>query len=478
MRGSRWLLVSALLGMLASRVVAEDWPQFRGINCSSVSSSKNLPIEFSHKDKVRWVVPAGEGLSCPVVVAGKVYTTSMTTAKKHAVSCHDALNGSLVWKKELDVGKLPRITPPNSHASATPACDGKRVYLHFSTIGLVALDAADGKEVWRHPLPRPAYLMDWGTANSPIVWRDTVYLSLDDDLLPYVVAVDAATGKQRWKTGRPDMLGGYATPVLCTAGGRTDLVASGTGRLIGYDPETGKEIWTCRSLLRTMMTSPVVKDDVIYVTCQSYGDSGRTLKFALLEWLDTNQDGKLSKDELPKEFWEKFDQSDKNKDGFLTGDEIETAFQHPSNMVGGGRIVQAVRGGGKGDVTKTHLLWNDVKSKAPSNLSSPLVLGSRLYLVKAGGLASCFDAAKGKAVWEMQRLENLGDYFASPVAGDGKIYMAARNGFVVVLEDGPEMRVLALNDMNGEILATPAIADGCLFIRTKDKLYCVSNSTK
>jgi outer membrane protein assembly factor BamB len=452
---------------------AEDWPQFRGPNGSGVATSKNLPIEFSHTEKVRWSVPIGDGLSSPIVVAGKVYTTSMTPAKKLTVQCHDAATGKEIWKQEFATGALPRITPPNSHASSTPACDGQRVYVYFSTIGLLALDAKDGHEVWRHPLPRPAYLMDWGAGNSPIVWHDTVFFCLDDDLMPYVIAVDAATGKQRWKTMRPDMLAGYAIPVMCAANGRTDLVIAGTGKMQGYDPGTGKLIWTCNTLLRTIMTSPVVKDDVIYIGVQSYGDSARTLKFALMEWLDTNQDGKLAKNEVPKEFWEQFDRSDKNQDGLLSGEEIDSAFQHPSNMAGGGRIVQAIRGGGTGDVTKTHLVWSTT-TKAASNLSSVLVCGHRLYVVKAGGLASCFDTSSGKALWELQRLDNFGDYYASPVAADGKIYMAGRNGFVVVLEDGPEMRVLASNDMNGEILATPAIADGRIYIRTKEKLFCVA----
>src|SRR5262249_9496589 len=276
-------------------------------------------------------------------------------------------------------------------------------------------------------------------------------------------------GSERWKTPRSDMLAGYAVPVLCTANGRTDIVVAGTGRLQGYDPATGKERWRCNTLLRTVMTSPVEKDGVIYVAVQSYGDEKRILKYALLEWMDTNQDGKLTKDEVPKEFHEKFDQSDKNKDGVLSGDELDTAFQHPSNMVGGGNTVQAVKGGGSGDVTKTHLLWN-VTKPLPSNLTSPLVSGDRLFVVKAGGLSSCLDTAAGKPYWQKERIDNLGDYYAAPVAGDGKIYVAGRNGFVVVLAEGSTLQVLARNDMGGEILATPAIADGRLYVRTREKL--------
>jgi outer membrane protein assembly factor BamB len=463
------------------RLAAEDWPQFRGPNSSGVAAStKPLPTRFSEKENVRWQVTLGDGIASPVVSRGRVFATAMTGPQQFSVFCLDAASGQLAWRRDLAIGSsLPRITPPNSHASSTPATDRERVYVYLSTLGLLAFNAADGKPAWHLPLPRPAYLMDWGAAASPIVYRDMVIFCQDDDLTPYLLAVDKHTGKVRWRTERPEMLAGYAMPVLCHAGGRTDLVVAGTGKLKGYDPATGRELWTCNTLLRTIMTSPVVHDGVIYLAVQSYGDEARTIRYALLEWLDTNQDRKLSKDELPREFWERFDKADTKHKGYLEGEEIDRAFQSPTNMVGGGNIVQAIRGGGTGDVTKTHVLWNLTKTKAPSNLSSPLFLQgradgvSRLFLVKAGGLSSCFDAATGKALWELKRIRNLGEYYASPVAGDGKIYVAGKNGFVVVLADGPRLTILAKNDMGGECLATPAIADGRLFIRTREKLFCV-----
>lgn len=455
-------------------VTAEDWPQFRGVNASSVSTSKNLPTEFSHTDKVAWLAELGDGVSCPIVVAGRLYNTGMTAPTTLSVFCHDAATGKQLWKTDLETGKLPRITPPNSHASSTPCCDGKRVYVHFSTLGLLAFDVADGKEVWRHELPLPAYLMDWGAATSPIVYKDTVLFCQDDDLNPFLLCVDAATGKEKWKTLRSDMLGGYSVPVLCEVDGQTDIVVAGSGMMKGYDPETGKERWTCNTMLRTIMTSPVVKDGIIYVAVQSYGDSTRTLKFALLEWLDTNQDGKLARDEIPKEFHARFDTSDKNKDGFIEGTELDTAFQSPNNQVGGGNIIQAIKGGGKGDVTRTHVLWN-LNNRAPSNLASPLVVNDKLFVVKKGGLSSCFNVSEGKTHWELKRIGNLGDYYSSPVAADGKIFVTGENGFLVVLEDGPEMKILAKNDMGGSCIATPAIADGRIFIRTREKIFCIAN---
>lgn len=183
-------------------------------------------------------------------------------------------------------------------------------------------------------------------------------MNLDDDLNPYLIAFDKTTGDVRWRSPRPEMLGGYATPVFCEVDGRTDLVVAGTGKLKGYDPENGEERWSCNSLLRTIMTTPAVHKDKIYVSVQSYGDTQRVLKYALLQWSDTNQDGKLAREEVNEAFWDKFDKGDSDEDGFLVDDEIDQAFQSPDNMVGGGNIIQAIRGGGEGDVTSTHMVWN------------------------------------------------------------------------------------------------------------------------
>ena len=470
------LIVVWLVGLLPTLPVvsAEDWPQFRGINSSGVSSSKNLPEEFSEEENVLWKAELGEGISSPVVAAGRIFNTAMTGPKTFTVFAHDAMTGKPLWRKDLATGDLPRITPPNSHASSTPTADNERVYVYFSTLGLLAFDAKTGAEVWKHPLAKPAYLMDWGAASSPMLHGDSLYFCLDDDLTPYLLCLDRRTGKTHWKTARPDMLAGYAVPVVCTADGQTDIVVAGSGKMKGYDPATGSERWTCNTLVRTIMTTPVVKDGIIYVAVQSYGDSSRTLKYALLEWMDTNQDGKLSKREVAPEFQDKFDDSDKDKDGFLAGDELDTAFQSRSNQVGGGNIIQAIRGGGKGDVTKTHLLWN-VNKPLPSNLTSPLVTENRLLVVKAGGLSSCLDTATGKIHWERERINNFGDQYASPVAADGKIFIAGRNGFVIVLADSGELEILAKNDMGGEIIATPAIANDRLYIRTRDMIFCIGS---
>ena len=457
---------------LTAQLNADDWTQFRGPNATGVSAEKDLPTEFSSEDNVVWSKKLGRGIASPVIANGKTFITEMADDKTFVILAYDSETGDQLWRKAYEVSGLPEITSPNEHASSTPATDGDRVYVYFSTLGLLALDARNGEQIWQRKVDMPYYLLGWGPANSPIIHDDMVIFNIDDDLDAFLMAVDKYTGKLRWRTPRPEMLGGFATPVVCKANGRTDIVMAGSGKMKGYDPKTGKQVWTCDSLLRTIMTTPVVQGENIYMSVQSYGDTERVLKYALLQWRDTNQDGKLQRSELEKAFHKKFDKGDKNKDGVLVDTEIDVAFQAPTNMVGGGNIIQSIRGGGTGNVTKTHLEWN-LDSKSPSNIASPLVYDNRLFVVKKGGISAAFDIADGKTVWTKKRIRNLGNYYASPIAGDGKIYVTGENGFIVVLKAGPTAEVLAKNDMGDSCVATPAISNGHLYIRTLNGVYCV-----
>ncbi|MEO2031130.1 MAG: PQQ-binding-like beta-propeller repeat protein [Planctomycetaceae bacterium] len=453
---------------------AEDWPQFRGPNASGIAAeSEHPPIEFSTEHNVKWSAEPGKGVACPIIADGRCFITTMSSADTFAVLGFDAASGEQLWTTSFDAGELPEITPPNEHASSTPASDGERVFVHFSTIGLIALNAKTGEELWRHPLPVPFYLLGWGAANSPIIYRDMVLFNLDDDLNSYLIALDVESGDMRWKTDRPEMLGGYAVPVLCTANGRTDVVVAGSGKLKGYDPDTGRELWTCNSLLRTIMTTPVVDDDRMYITSQSYGDTDRVLKFALLQWRDTDQDGRLAKNELEAAFHEKFDKGDHDGDGFLVDDEIDDAFQAKTNRVGGGNIIQAVRGGGDGDVTDTHMIYN-LDHQTPSNIASPLAYDGRLLMVKKGGISAAFDLQDGSTLWMKKRIRNFGNYYASPIAAGDRIYVPGENGRIVVLKSGPTLEVLARNDVGDSLVATPAIADDRIYVRTLNRVYCFS----
>jgi outer membrane protein assembly factor BamB len=473
---------------------ADDWPQFRGPNCSGIAASNaSLPLDFSATDNVAWSQTLGDGIGSPVVSAGRVFVSSMEGKETVRLSCFDAASGKKLWSRDLATGPLAEIHQTNSHASTTAAADAERVYFYFSTLGMMAFDAPSGESVWHTKLPVPYFVFKWGPGVSPTLCDDKVIFLQDDDLNPALYALDRKTGEIAWKDERHDMAVNYSHPIVCETGSAKELIVAGTGKLIGYDLASGERLWFARTLLRNIKTTPVCHEGTIYVSLQSSGIAN--------QWLETadrvgvgNNDGKLTKAEMqasvgdvtiPAAFMRRFDRGDANEDGFLEGDEIDKAFLDPDNQAGARhdaadpaeQFIVAVRSGGRGDVTKSHVLWKH-DSRAPDGIVSPLVLDGRMLVVKGGGIASCFDTRDGKPLWYQRRIQNAGQYFASPVCGDGKIYVTGENGTVVVLAAGPELKELAKNDLGDSCLATPAIADGRLFFRTRTKLVCVSEGGK
>jgi outer membrane protein assembly factor BamB len=514
--GVRLLLLSAGIVFLASTgdLAAEDWPQFRGPNCTGISPSKKpLPLEFSATKNVRWSAELGDGIGSPVAAAGRVFSTALVGKKageeKLLVFAFDQDSGKKLWQKEISAGPkaLIPIHEVNSYASATPAADAERVYVYFARTGLTAFDARNGEQVWHYKMPEPFFIFDWGPGMSPVLYQDTVFFCQDDDLFPALYAIDKKTGKLLWKDDRSDMAVSYSHPVIGETPEGADLVVAGTGKVLGYDLKTGKRKWAAELFCRNIKTTPVSLNGVVYISLESFGISYQWRAVA-----DPEGTGKITKEGIrksrkdkgagiPDEFWKKFDRGDTNKDGVLEGDEIDKAFLDPSNQGGildsearrrGGdpkdwrkwdeelqkeSFIQAVRAGGKGDVTKTNVLWT-IKTKTPDHLVSPLVVDGRLWLLKSGGLASCFETKKGDKLFQQERIGLSGRVMASPVYGDGKIYVTGESGSIVVLANEPKVRVLAKNEMGETCIGTPAIADGCLFIRTRTKLYCVGPAVK
>jgi outer membrane protein assembly factor BamB len=470
-------------------------------------SKKPLPVEFSATKNVSWSAVVGDAVSSPTVAAGRVFTTAMIGPRdgpqKFVVSAFDATRGKPLWQKQFTTGDkpLPAMEKTNSYASATPAADDERVYIYFIRLGLMALDARTGEQVWQFDVPEPFFIFDWGPGASPTLHQDMLLFCQDDDLSPGLYALNKRTGKLLWKDDRSDMAVSYSHPVICETPKGPEIVVAGTGKVMGLDPASGKRLWAAELFCRNIKTTPVSHDGVVYVSVESTGISYQWRAVA------DRGDGKITKESIkmsrkdkgagiPDAFWKKFDRGDVNKDGVLEGDEIDKAFLDPSNQGGllnrevearGGKekdwkkwneelqvesSIQAVWGGGRKDVTKTHTLWR-LKNKAPDGISSPLVVDGRLLLIKSGGLSSCFTAETGKQLWYRERVGNEGSYFASMIYGDGKIYAAGHNGTVVVLAGGPKLEVLARNEMGESILGTPAIADGRLYIRTRTKLFCI-----
>ena len=483
--GCCWLLA------LSAEIRAEDWPQFRGPNCTGISqSSESLPAEFSLTENVSWSAELGDGVGSPVVVDGRVFTAGFSAEETIALSCIEAATGERLWRKELATGPLPEIHLTNSQAASTPAADKERVYLYVTTLGMLAFDVRNGEKLWTRELPVPYFIFKWGQGMSPVLYNDMVLFCQDDDLHPAIYALDKKTGEIRWKDDRHDMAVNYSHPVICRSAAGDEIVVAGTGLLIGYDPQSGERIWYARTLLRNTKTTPVCHDGIVYVSLQSGGIANQWLQTA--DQSETgNKDGKLTKEEMqafvgevaiPDEFFRKtFDRGDRNSDGVLEGEELDVAFLHPDNFAGArhdaeepaGQFILAVRGGGRGDVTETHLIWKH-PTRHTDHIVSPLVVDGRMLLVKGGGISTCFRADTGEQLWGPQRIRNAGEYFASPVYGDGKIYVAGENGRVVVLKSSPTAEILAVNDLGDSILGTPAIADGRLFFRTRSKLLCIA----
>ena len=496
MLGSRRVLATALMFCLCPvlSLRAEDWPQFRGPNCRGISATtKPLPMKFSGTDNVRWSAAIGDGVGGASVAAGRVFVSGMTGKETVSLFAFDAATGKKLWQRDWQTGRLAEVQQTNSHASTTPAADAERVYFYFSTLGLLGINARTGQDIWQQKLPTPFFIFKWGPGMSPVLYKDMVLFCQDDDLSPAIYAFDKSTGKLRWKDDRLDMAVNYSHPVVCTSDGRDDVVVAGTGMLIGYDPASGQRRWYAKTLLRNIKTTPVCVDGVIYVSLQSGGMANQWLEGVDQDKVG-NKDGKLTKAEIqaflgettpvPTAFFKKtFDRGDLNKDGVLEGRELDIAFLHPDNFAGADftakgeqaadEYILAVRGGGEGDVSNLRLLWKH-KTKHTDHVVSPFVSDGRMLLIKGGGISTVFDTKTGQPLRAPQRIDNPSDYFASPVSGDGKIYVAGENGVVVVLKNSPDYEVLAKNDVGESIIATPAIADGSLIIRTRTKVLAIA----
>jgi outer membrane protein assembly factor BamB len=484
------LLLVAALG--PSRACADDWPQFRGPNsCGIAPTAKGLPVTFSSTENVRWSADVGDGVGGAAVVAGRAFVAGMTAKQTVSLFAFDAATGKKLWQRDWPTGELPEVHQTNSHASSTPVADAERVYFYFSSLGLLAVDARTGRDVWRQSLPVPFFVFKWGAGMSPVLYRDKLLFCQDDDLHPALYAFDRVTGKLLWKDDRSDMAVNYSHPVINTVDGRDEIVVAGTGMLVGYDPQSGQRLWHAKTLLRNIKTTPVCVDGVVYLSVQSSGIANQWL--AAVDQADTgNKDGKLDKAEirayvgesadLEQFFQRTFDRGDANGDGFLEGAELDAAFLFPGNFAGTSfktlgdnaaeEFILAVRGGGRGDVTATHVVWKH-KTKHTDHVVSPLVADGRMLLVKTGGITTVFDTATGRSLRAPKRVANATNYFASPVAGDGKIYLAGENGMIAVLRNNPDYEELAVNDVGDSIVATPAIADDALYVRTRNKLLCI-----
>lgn len=460
----------------ATRVHASDWAQFRGPNCSGLPvKDLPLPAEIGPATNVLWKTAVPPGHSSPIVVGERVYLTGVRQ-KRLVVLALDRKDGRLLWEVETPARTLEKVHRIGSHAQSTPAADDERVVSFFGSSGLFCHDR-DGKLLWHRPFG--PFNNDFGAGSSPIIVGDWVILCQDHDQNSFLMALDKRTGKTIWRTDRSDFLRGFCTPVIWESAGRKQVVVAGTLRVAGYDFDTGKEIWTVHGIARTICATPVVgANGWLYLSgWAAGGDPGAAIAVEpfddVIQLLDKNGNGTLEASELTKgPISERFSQVDVNSDGSITRAEYER-FRELFKL--GKNAVLAIQPGGVGNITDSHVIWRN--SRQVPFCASPLYHHGLVYTLKSGGLFASLDARDGKPV-KYARLPEGGDFYSSPVAGDGKIYVQNQRGWSAVLRAGRDWQVLSTSDFGEDIYATPAIADGRIYLRTAGRLYCFGVSGK
>ncbi len=393
----------ALLATVLPAAGAEQhWPRFRGPTGQGITGAKGLPTTWDKNGtNIVWrrAVP-GLGNSSPIVWGERIFVTSATEdGGTRSVHCFRRSDGKLLWTREVSKKPEPGVRPKNGYASATPVTDGERVVAFLGSCGLVCYDM-EGKLLWQYDALD--FRTTHGTGSSPLLYGNSVIFVHDQNQAESVfLALDKRTGSLLWKHPRAKSMG-WSTPVIVRVGDHDELVFAGGATVKGYDPVSGKELWSLAGPTIEVVPTIVVGKDVIY---SASGRNGPTL---------------------------------------------------------------ALRPGGEGDVTKSHLVWRAVRGGP--HVPSPILVGNRLYTINDTGLAQCLDAATGKLIWH-ERLEDL--FSASPIEAGGLLYFPSESGVTYVIRAGDQFEVVASNDLGSPILASPAVIGNQLILRTQKELVCL-----
>jgi outer membrane protein assembly factor BamB len=461
----------ALVPILPLQAQSASWPQFRGQKGNGLAvGEQKLPTEIGPDKNVLWKVALPPGHSSPIVFGDRIYLTAVRDKKQLLTMALDRATGKVLWEVEAPYKELERIHAIGSYAQGTPATDGERIVSFFGSCGLFCYDTA-GKLLWYLPLgPFKNYL---GAGSSPIIVGDGVILNQDHDLDSFLIAVDKRTGKPLWRVNRSEFPVGYATPVLWEANGKQQIVINGTLRVVGYDVETGQEVWTIHGMARAVHMTPTVGPDGTLYAAGWTGGGDDNDRFdvptfdQMLRERDKNKNGTLEEDELPEgPIKQRFNLIDRDKDGHITRaeyDYMKRIFDTALN-----RII-AVKPGGVGDISTTHVLWSQRKHLPV--VPSPLIYRDHIFCIKNGGFLATLDSRTGKLV-KAERVPGSADYYASPVGGDGKVYLLSQKGHVIVVSAEGEWKVLHRDRFDDDVYATPAIVDGKIYLRTAGYLYC------
>lgn len=466
------MLSLALIVLLtATDATTGDWPRFRGPNGSGVAEATSLPAAFGPAQNVIWKTDLPAGYSSPVVSAGHIFVTAVEDEKLFTIAL-DLATGREKWRRESPRVRKEKLDNRNGPASPTAVADGRTVFVFFPDYGLISY-AFDGTERWRTPLG--PFNNIYGMAASPILVGDEVVLVCDQASGSFIAAFETESGRERWRKPRPEAISGHSTPILYQPKGADapQILAPGSLRMDAYSPTNGESLWWVNALPGEMKSGAVLVGDTVLVSGFNTpeNDPGAQVKVPpfneVLASLDGDKDGKLSKAEVTdKRTQAFFSFIDLDSNGFIDEGEWRMYMANAASENG----LLAFRADGRGDMTQKGLVWKYQRSVP--QLPTVLAYQGTVYMINDGGILTTFNPETG-AVHKQGRLRGAVDsYYASPVAGDGKVYIASRSGIVVVLAAGGEQNILAVNRLDEEIFATPAIVGSRIYLRTANALYC------
>lgn len=416
---TRFIQAFVLVFVLSGVVHAENWPQWRGPNLNGLSHEKNLPSKWTTEENIVWklALPGVSG-STPIVWRDLIFL-NVGDGDNIFLWCVSRKKGELLWKKPLGSGNVKMRK--HNMSSPSPVTDGRNVYVMTGTGILKSFDFK-GNEVWSRDIQKEygAFGLNWGYASSPLLLDDSLYIQvlhgMKTDDPSYVMRIEKKNGKTLWKVDRPtnairESPDSYSTPGLLRYGKTVEIIITGGDCVTGHDPATGKELWRANGLNPDNNPSyRIVASPVIF----------------------------------------------------------NDIVYVPTRV----KPLLALKAGGRGDITSTHVLWSTPNGP---DVPSPVTDGKYFYVVNDRGIVWCMDAKTGQEVYGQQRIKP-GTYSASPVLADGKIYITSEEGLTTVIKAGPQFEVLAENALNDYCLSSPAISDGQIFIRTSGQLFCIGSS--
>jgi len=465
----------------------ENWPQFRGINCSGIAAEdQNPPISFGPDKNLLWKASLPIGFSSLSIWGDCIFTTGIEEEDKLLkLFCLDRNDGTIRWEKGIEVEEFERIHAIGNAATATPATDGERVYFYFGSYGLLCYDLK-GEKQWELSMPIPRSRHEMGT--SPIISGDLVILNcIGDQNYPRLLAINKHDGSIAWKHSLPELKNrdSYSTPVIY----KNEIIIYASDYVAGYDIKTGDNKWRFAIDVADAVCTPILGKDILYTVSHSaMGSPVMRAQFPdfteFAAKYDENGDFKLDQEEVKDFQFRIYPEMpeipgynvpimyvmnwwDSNKDSFIDSTEWNNKIEqwearyHKQGL-------KAIKLGGEGDIDMDYFLWGHTEDVP--YLSTPLLFNDHIYMIKNGGLVSCFNAASGKLLYR-EKLGASGMYFSSPIAANGRIYIASLNGIVSVFEAGEELNILAQNDLDEKIMGTPAVIDNKIYIRTAGSLY-------